>query len=254
MNRLFAAVMAVCLLLLCALPADACRRCGRSGTACHFHVPTHVPHVPAVIPPNVSNFIFNNSYPGPILPPGGASLFGYSLNAQGQYIDPAQVLDRAARITEQEQRNTAAAIAGFGQVASTALALNSQFNQQANNNAIATVAITALQANSAPTPQAALKVSINSAGETSTEWLSPEVTPENEIKPLGKPVISLSCGKCHNKAAEAPGGFFFDGKGMTREEFDWASESVWAGRMPKGSKLDRAGRAAVVENLRSMVK
>lgn len=252
MNRFFAAVMAVCLLLLCAIPADACRRCGRSGSACHFAVTPHV--APLAAPTNVANFIFNNSYPGRILPPGGASLFGYSLNAQGQYIDPAQVLDRAARITEQEQLNTRAAIAGFGQVAGTALALNDQFNQRANNNAIASVAITALQANTAPTPQAALTVSVNSAGETTTKWSTAEVTAENEIKPLGTPAISLSCGKCHNKAAEAPGGFFFDGKGMTREEFDWASESVWAGRMPKNSKLDRAGKSQVVEQLRSMVK
>lgn len=239
--------------------AFCCGRCGRFGRSCHFVAPHVVHHAaPVIIPPSVTNFVFNNSYPGPILPPGGASLFGYSLSAQGQYIDPALVLDRSARIAEQEQRNTAAATAGFQQIAGTALALNDQFNQRANSTAIATVAMAALQSNQTPAPQAAaLKVSINSLGETRTEWLQPDPAGQGDgqFQALGSPVVSLSCAKCHNAdKATAPKGFVFDGKPMSRADFDWAAEQVWAGKMPPKANLDRAGKSAVVESLRAMVQ
>lgn len=258
MNRIFfMQIVAVFAILFFVAEASACGRCGRFGRSCHFAAPHVVHHAaPVVVPPSVTNFIFNNSYPGPILPPGGASLFGYSLSAQGQYIDPALVLDRSARIAEQEQRNTATAIAGFQQVAGTALALNDQFNQRANSTAIATVAISALQSNQTAAPQAtALKVSINSLGETSTEWLRPDPAGDGQFQALGSPVVSLSCAKCHNAdKATAPKGFVFDGKPMSRADFDWAAEQVWAGKMPPKANLDRAGKSAVVESLRAMVQ
>lgn len=263
MNKyLFASVLAVFAVLFFVADSSACNRCGVFGRRCHFAAPVHhapVVHAPAVA--EVSNFIFNNSYPGPLLPAAGASLYGYhspagpqgfSLNAQGLYVDPAMVLDRAARFTELSLSQGTAATDQFKQLGSQALALNDQLNQRASTNAIAAVAISAMQSGNATAPQAAaLKVSVNSAGETKAEW----ITPDAGIKALGGIDISLSCAKCHNKPIDsAPHGFVFDGKAMTREEFDWASEAVWSGKMPPNSKLDRAGKSQVVEKLRELVK
>lgn len=255
MNRyLFAQVCAVFLILFAAAEADACRRCGRFGNACSFavhHAPVH--HAPAA--PDVTNFIFNNSFPGFPLPGAGASVFGYSspagpagfsLASQGQYVDPAMVLNRLAMLAELQTNGAHAATSQFKELGAQALALN----ESTGKIAIAQVAIAAMQ-----TPPefkaSALKVSVDGNGKTDVNW----VTPENEIKPLGNVDISLSCAKCHNKPIEsAPGGFFFDGKGMTRDEFEWAEEAVHAGKMPPNSKLDRKGKSQVVEKLRAMVK
>lgn len=256
-TKLFASIVAAFLFLILLLigtpDADGCNRCGRRGSSCAFHVPHVVHHAPVhhVPPATVTNFIFNSQYPGAYLPAGGSSLFGYSLAAQGHYVDPAMILDRQARLAEQSQANSAAAIAAFSGVANTANALNDQFNQRAHNTAIATVAINALAANQSPAPQAsALKISINSAGETKAEWLTPNN--ENQVNALGVDVGT--CARCHNKPdGKGPGGFNFDGQLISLDDFDWASEVIWAGKMPKGQKLSRAQKSELVGKLRLLL-
>lgn len=263
-NIFYLIIVAFFSMFFAAGPAEACRRCGHSGSFCHFahHAPV-VHHDP---PAQVTNFIFSSQFPGNYFPEQGGSVFGYSaggygpngfsLQAQAQYVDPAMVVDRAARLAELTQANATAGINGFNDISSKAMALNDQLNQRASINATAAVAISAINANQSAAPQAqSLKVSVKSTGETVAEWLPAEDDKPVEFNLQGGADISLSCAKCHDMpAAEAPKGFHFDGKGMTQAESDWAQEQVWAGKMPPKSNLDRAGKAAVAKKLQSLVK
>ncbi len=260
MNRslftsIVAAAMFLLLLLLTTPDASGCNRCGLFGRRCHFAQAHHVPHVvhhAAPVyhapPANIQNFIFNSQYPGPYYPAGGNSLFGYSLAAQAHYVDPAQVLDRAARFTELALQQSSMATGDYKALGAQALALNDQFNQRQTAAQIASVAIAALQSSSTPSPHASvLKVTVNSAGDTKAEW----TTPENGAAALG---VTMNCANCHNKAAgQVPGDFFFDGKTISVADFDWASEAIWSGKMPKGQKLERAQKAELVGKLRRLL-
>ena len=248
--------------------ADACNRCGLFGNRCRFAVQTHYPpkyYVPAVTytPPS-QNFIFNNSYPTPLLAQGN-SVYGFSLAAQAYTLDPAQVLDRSGRLAELAFASGQKAIDDFNTTAGNALALSADASRRSQNTLLA---LSAMQANEQPAQSLSFRATVTDGklslqrieGESQAqtapqcETCQPKDGDTLSLKMPAVLTLSATCGRCHDGTGknETPKGLTIDDQTVqTASAADrelWA-DKIWTGEMPPKSKLTKSQRLSVMSKL-----
>jgi len=253
------AVFAMAILL--AADAWACSRCGIFGRGCRFGS-HHVENVQAVVaapviqPPSiaiVNNYPPANGAAAALIAPQGGSVYGLATAVQAYQLDPAAVLRQAAELTKGAQQLAQQGLTGYGQTAALALTL------QASQPAIA-AAITQPQSQ----PPQSLRIELRDGkwqiAEDKQQAVSP-VRPEPVSDADGAPPVPTApargfasvakhCGQCHGVQLATPkGGLYLGGENRDCKIDLKAVAAVMSGRMPPGSKLSDADRAALVLEL-----
>lgn len=250
----------------CLVAADAwaCSRCGIFGRGCRFQS-HHVEHVQAVVaapivqPPSiaiVNNYPPANGAAATLIAPQGGSVYGLASAVQAYQLDPAAVLRQAAELTKGAQQLAQQGLTGYGQTAALALTL------QASQPAIA-AAITQPQ----PQPPQSLRIELRDgkwqvvhepqATAPATNPASPEpggtsdgAPPVPPVPARGYAAVTRHCGQCHGGQLATPkGGLYLGGENRDCKIDLRAVAAVMSGRMPPGSKLSEADKAALVLEL-----
>jgi hypothetical protein len=263
-------VLASLVVLFSAGNADACNRCGLFGNKCRFAAKTYYQptyYAPAVYTPpdNVQNFIFNNSYPTPLL---GNSVYGYSLASQAYSVDPAQVLDRSSRLAELAFTSGQKAIDDFNETAGNALALSADASRRSQNTLLA---LSAIQANEQPATSLSFRASVTNgklnlerieAAPSSQPATAPAECQDCKTRDDGRLSLSMPahlsvsavCGRCHDGTGKnnSPKGLTIDdmaARDATDEQLELWAQKIWAGEMPPKSKLTTSQRISVTARL-----
>lgn len=252
--------------VLVAVDAWACSRCGIFGRGCRFASSHHVEHVQAVVaapviqPPSiaiVNNYPPANGAAATLIAPQGGSVYGLATAVQAYQLDPAAVLRQAAELTKGAQQLAQQGLTGYGQTAALALTL------QASQPAIA-AAITQPQ----PQPPQSLRIELRDgkwqvvqdapqATAPATNPASPEpggtsdgAPPVPPVPARGYAAVTRHCGQCHGGQLATPkGGLYLGGENRDCKIDLRAVAAVMSGRMPPGSKLSEADKAALVLEL-----
>lgn len=273
--RLAAFLLAV---LCLANSSEACNRCGLFGNRCRFaaqtyyYQPTHYVQ-PVTYAQPAQNFIFNNSYPTPLLSQGN-SVYGYSLAAQAYTLDPAQVLDRSSRLAELAFTSGQKAIDNFNDAAGNALALSAETSRQQQNTLLALSAIQANSGQPAAAPSLSFRATVRD-GRVQLETIeaAPQSQPAKspaeceDCKPKDDGRLSLTlernppitvtsiatgCGRCHDGTgkSDTPKGLVLDGRSpLSEDDYKAAAAAVLAGRMPPKSNVSDETKIATVAEL-----
>lgn len=282
MNRLLLALVAL-LSLVAVDSAESCQRCGIFGRGCRFaHQVVQQVVAVAEPTPSVQNFVFNNQFPVAGIAtalglPAGNTVYGYSLAASAYTLDPAQVLDRSARLTELAINGGRSALGDHNATVQGALALAADADRRANNTVVALSAITANQQTTGQSQSpVAFKVTVAN-GRISTEAIdaggnaqafgSPACDcqkPASDVPPKPPGAFSAfgagsltACAGCHDGSGKkkTPIGFRLDGsEAITREQFDVCESKVKAGEMPPNSSLNLQQRASILAELSKLVR
>ncbi len=277
-------------LLLVALfvgEASACSRCGLLGRRCRFAVVDHHVAVAQVVAPYVPQqpqlLVVQNQYAAPngaaaLLAPQGGTVYGLQGAAQPYLLDPSAVLRQAAELTRGAQQLASQGLTGYNTTASLALSLNAPANETLAKGvaASATLQAAGLSAPSGNQSQS-LRITRGADGRYVVEDVTqqaatvtaratldteqvqpqqpelpqPQAPPESNVGAL----VRQHCGSCHGLDKPAPkGGLYFDqGHGLECRSSLAAVKAVMSGKMPKGQQLTAEVRAALVQELVSLV-
>jgi hypothetical protein len=274
------ALLLLGLLLLVTNSTDACGRCGIFGRGCRYAVAYHAPtyYAPAAVAytPPAQTFVFNNSYPTPLL---GNSVYGYSLAAQAYAPDPALILDRSSRLAELAFTSGQRAIGDFNDTAANALALSADASRRAQNTVLALSAIQANQQQPATANSQTLsfkatvtngKLSVQPLELNATAQPAPAPCTNCEVPPavpqpsdqgtlqFSAPAVGLAmCASCHDGTGRkhTPEGLVFDPQqAITPEQYQRAVKAVVSGKMPPKSTLSDDQKSAAIAELARLVQ
>jgi len=244
-------------LLLLALPsnADACNRCGLFGLRCRYAKPVYYAPkyvAPVVYPPNVQNFVFNNSFPIPQL---GNTAYGYSLQASAYTQDNAMFLNRAGMLAELSQQNAQRGYDGFVSAGALSLQLADAADRRQKNTLLA---LTAMEANGqAQQPQAMSFRATVVNGRLSIERIDPGQTGPQQQTGNHRGSIA-ACAKCHDGRegpGKAPAASVIDGTvALSFERYTKAARRVLIGEMPPNSDWTIEEKTACVAELATLLQ
>jgi hypothetical protein len=290
------------LLSLFAPSASACNRCGVFGRGCRFQSSYSSTYYAPVVHAaathdhvaTTQNFIFNNSYPVPSLGapvgspvglPNGNSVYGYSLAASAYNVDPAQILDRSARLAEVAINGGQKALNDHNQTVQGALQLGADIDRRTKNTMLA---LAAIGSNQQPTDGNAQPLSLkatvkdgrlsieslpgNSAGDAagnggqcnggsscsscSPNKPSPNPPPAPRPNPTGLYGVK-QCAVCHDGRGtnKTPTTFALDGsQPISDATYKLCAAAVMNGTMPPKLALDDNQKLGVLADLAKLVQ
>lgn len=204
-------ILALLLVLVTAVSADACHRCGRFGRGCRYHHPVIVaaPVVaaqPYVAPASQTNIVINGSIPPYLLAPQANSVYGghtYQAQAQAYAPNNAAYMDAAARFTDRAFTLAETGQSGFKESLDLKMAYDDAYTMRLTNAQMFYAALTANQA--APSPQK-FRATVE-GGKLSFE----KADANGEFTAVGQNSLLMQrCANCHSKGG-AKGGLAVDG-------------------------------------------
>jgi hypothetical protein len=191
--------------------AEACNRCGHYGNSCRYYAApkyvapvyhnNHQHHAHNYDNRETLNFIFNNSYPLPLLAQQGNSLYGYSLAAKDHSVDPQLILDRAGRLAENSQSLTSEGVSGFLAIGSQQINGQVEVAKIHAQGAAATAALQAARGD--PTPAAgslSFRAEFDSSGKLTVH---PAEDGGRLSLSAGGNILKEKCASCHKSGGKA---------------------------------------------------
>ncbi len=239
-------ILVASVVLLSAMPAEACHRCGLFGRKCRFV------QQPLVLADQFAydsysaggyqaagqTIIFNNAIAQPpLLAPQASTLYGVQSSAQAYMLNPDAALNLAKEYLNQSAETRVAALALSDSGAEI-------LRQQGN----VALALAAMQANSAPPAGTS---SVVRSQSFTVRQQNGQVTVESTNQAGTQ--NGFTCAKCHS-GPNAKDGLVFDGKTLiTCEQVLRGIGAINAGKMPKGVSLDAVQRLEHIDALTRLV-